>query len=92
MVGKTNANFFIMTGERIDSKKAKELNIVSHVLETENFIENAIKIASKISTMSMYTLIAAKEAVRKAEELGIFHIYRNKRRLRIRKNYFQFFI
>lgn len=61
-----------MSAERIDSKRALELNLVSHVLENENFIENVIKMASKISKMSMYTLIAAKEATRKAEEFGYF--------------------
>jgi enoyl-CoA hydratase len=72
IIGRTNANFYIMSGERIDSKRAFELNLVSHVLDIENFNDNAISIVGKISNMSMYSLIAGKEAIRKAEELGLF--------------------
>jgi enoyl-CoA hydratase/carnithine racemase len=64
-----------MSGDRIDSKRAYELNLVSHVLENENFNQNVINIVSKISNMSMYSLIAGKEAIRKAEELGIFPLF-----------------
>ncbi len=38
LTGKINANFFIMTGEKITSQKALEIGLVSHVFENENFL------------------------------------------------------
>ena len=39
IIGKTNANYHIMTGARITSKRAYELGLVSHVFENEKFNE-----------------------------------------------------
>ena len=53
------------------------MGLVSHVLDNENFLENVLNLANKMGKMSMYTLVTAKEAIRKAEELGIINIFRD---------------
>mgnify|MGYP002629044689 CR=1 FL=1 len=69
-MGKVNANYHIMTGDKIDSSKALEHGLVAQVFEKENFLESVMKFTEKIADKSMYTLIAAKDAIKKAEETG----------------------
>ena len=52
LIGRTKANYYMMTGERILAEKALSLNIVSHVFEESQFDSEVIKLAEKIATKS----------------------------------------
>lgn len=47
------------------------MGLVSQVTKKGELREEALKIANKVAEKSLYTLIAAKEAIRQAEELGL---------------------
>lgn len=81
IVGRTIASRYILTGDFFTAKQACEWGVVCEVLKKDDLQKQGLEIAKKIADMSMYTAIAAKDAVKQADELGISEGLKFERRL-----------
>ena len=62
-LGKHNANYLCLSGEMISSQRAYELGFVSVLLEENNFLEEAKKVARKIAEKPKSSLIEIKKLI-----------------------------
>jgi len=67
-VGKAKAMDLVLTGRQMDAAEAERSGLVSRVVKPESLIDEAIKAAEKIASMSLPALMLAKEAVNRAFE------------------------
>lgn len=67
-VGKSKAMQMVLTGDRISAEEAKEYNLVSGIYPSESLVDEAVKLAERITTHSKLSSLLAKEAVNKAYE------------------------
>ncbi len=70
-VGKFRAMELILTGRNISAEEAYKMGVVNAVYSKETYLEEAVKLAEKIASMSAVAVRAAKEAVKKAWELPL---------------------
>ena len=71
LVGKSKAMDMHLTGRMMDAEEAERSGLVSRVFPAKSLIDEATKIANKIAEKSMLSLMAAKEAVNRAEETSL---------------------
>ena len=71
IAGKVIATKYILTGEFFNAESALKMGLVSDIFKKETFKEDVLKLAKKISDKAMTTLITAKKAIKKSEELGV---------------------
>lgn len=64
VIGKSNANKLILTGETITAKQALEWGIVSEVHKPEELHKKQLELALKIAKYSLYTVATAKTAIK----------------------------
>ena len=81
IVGRAIASRYVLTGDFFTAQQAKSWGVVSEVYKVEDLKKEAFELAKKIADMSMYTAIAAKDAVKQANELGISEGLKFERRL-----------
>ena len=62
-LGKHNANFLCMSGEIISGQRAYELGLVNVLLEKDNFLKEAIKIAKIIAEKPKSSLVEIKKLI-----------------------------
>lgn len=67
-VGKSKAMDMNLTGRFMDAAEAERCGLVSRVVPAKNLIEEAMKAAQKIAEKSAISVMAAKEAVNRAQE------------------------
>jgi len=67
-VGKAKAMELILTGRTMDAVEAERSGLVARVVPAASLIEEAMKVADTIATMSLPAAVAAKEAVSRAFE------------------------
>jgi enoyl-CoA hydratase len=67
-VGKAKAMDLILTGRMMDAAEAERSGLVARVVPAASLMEEAMKVADTIATMSLPAVIAAKEAVSRAFE------------------------
>ncbi len=67
-IGKSRAMELVLTGDFIDAQEALMRGLVSRVVPEELFLEEAIKLASRIAAMSPVATRLAKEAVNRSFE------------------------
>jgi enoyl-CoA hydratase len=67
-VGKAKAMDLILTGRMIDAAEAERAGLVSRVVPAASLMEEAMKVAETIASMSLPSVLAAKEAVNRAFE------------------------
>ena len=67
-VGKAKAMDLILTGRMMDAAEAERSGLVARVVPAVNLMEEAMKIADTIATMSLPSVLAGKEAVNRAFE------------------------
>jgi len=67
-VGKAKAMDLILTGRMMDAAEAEKSGLVARVVPAANLMEEAMKVADTIATMSLPSVLAAKEAVNRAFE------------------------
>ena len=67
-VGKTKAMDLILTGRMMDAEEAERAGLVARIVPLQSLVEEAIKIAATIASMSLPAVLAAKEAVNRAFE------------------------
>jgi len=67
-VGKSKAMDMNLTGRFMDAAEAERCGLVSRVVPAKNLIEEVMKAAQKIAEKSAISVMAAKEAVNRAQE------------------------
>ena len=80
-VGKAKAMDLILTGRMMDAQEAERSGLVSRVVPAANLIEEAIKAADTIASMSLPSVLAAKESVNRAFETSLAEGIRFERRI-----------
>ncbi len=70
-IGKAKAMEMVLTGRTMGAREAEAHGLVTRVVPDEETIPAALELASAIAAMPPLAVIAAKEAVNRAEELGL---------------------
>ncbi|MCL4314947.1 MAG: enoyl-CoA hydratase/isomerase family protein [Candidatus Thermoplasmatota archaeon] len=70
LVGRGMASFLSMTGEKIDAEEARRIGLVDLVVEGDP-LEEAVKIASKISSFNYRTIRAIKRSMVESSVSGL---------------------
>ena len=70
-VGKAKAMDLILTGRMMDAAEAEKAGLVARVVPAANLMEEAMKVADTIATLSLPSVLAGKEAVNRAFESGL---------------------
>ena len=80
-VGKAKAMDLMFTGRMMDAAEAERAGLVSRVVPAASLIDEAMKVAETIASMSLPSLIAAKEAVNRSFEIPLAEGLRFERRV-----------
>jgi enoyl-CoA hydratase len=80
-IGKAKAMDLILTGRMIDAAEADRIGLVSRVVAHDTLMETAMAVATEIAAYSIPSLMAAKEMVGRALELGTNEGVKFERRL-----------
>jgi enoyl-CoA hydratase len=67
-VGKAKAMDLILTGRMMDAQEAERSGLVARVVPLANLMDEAMKTAETIASMSLPSVLAAKEAINRAFE------------------------
>ncbi|MDX3905731.1 MAG: enoyl-CoA hydratase [Pigmentiphaga sp.] len=67
-VGKAKAMDLVLTGRMMDAAEAERAGLVSRVVPADRLLEEAIEMATVIASMSLPSVMMAKEAVNRAYE------------------------
>ncbi len=70
-VGKAKAMQLCLTGDMMDANEAKSYNMVASVVEAGTVVEEAVKMAGKIASMSQPVVRLIKESVNNAYESNL---------------------
>ena len=70
-VGKAKAMDLILTGRMMDAAEAEKAGLVARVVPAASLLDEAMKVADAIATMSLPSVLAGKEAVNRAFEGGL---------------------
>ncbi|HEX3500038.1 MAG TPA: enoyl-CoA hydratase [Stellaceae bacterium] len=80
-VGKAKAMEMCLTGRMMDAAEAERSGLVSRVVSAAELLDEALKVAGKIASMSRPAVLMAKEAVNRAFESTLAEGVRFERRL-----------
>ncbi len=80
-VGKSKAMEMCLTGRQMDAAEAERAGLVSRVVSVADLLDEAIKVAERIASMSRPIVMMAKEAVNRAFETTMEEGIRFERRL-----------
>jgi enoyl-CoA hydratase len=80
-VGKSKAMEMNLTGRMMDAQEAERSNLVSRVVPLASLMDEAMKTAETIASMSLPSVLLAKEAVNRAYETTLAEGIRFERRL-----------
>jgi enoyl-CoA hydratase len=80
-VGKAKAMDLILTGRMMDASEAERCGLVARVVPLASLMEEAMKAAETIASMSLPSVLAAKEAVNRAFETSLAEGVRFERRV-----------
>ena len=67
-IGKAKAMEMILTGRMMDAAEAERSGLVARVVPAASLMDEAMKVANTIATLSLPSVLAAKEAVNRAFE------------------------
>ncbi len=79
--GKAKSMDMILTGRMMDAEEAERAGLASRIVPADGLVEEAMKTAAKIASMSRPSVIMAKEAVNRAFETTLSEGVRFERRL-----------
>ena len=71
LVGKSKAMDMCLTGRMMDADEAERAGLVSRVVSLDKLQEEALKVASKIASMSLPATLMTKEAVNQSQEASL---------------------
>jgi enoyl-CoA hydratase len=80
-VGKAKAMDLILTGRTMDAEEAERSGLVARIVPLQSLVEEAVKIAATIASMSLPAVLAAKETVNRAFETSLAEGVRFERRV-----------
>src|SRR6185312_7237042 len=80
-VGKAKAMDMILTGRMMDAAEAERSGLVARVVPLANLMDEAMKAAETIASMSLPSVLAAKEAVNRSFEMSLAEGVRFERRV-----------
>jgi enoyl-CoA hydratase len=81
VVGKAKAMEMCLTGRMMDAAEAERSGLVSRVVPAAELLDEALKVAGKIASLSRPIVLMAKEAVNRAYETTLAEGVRFERRL-----------
>jgi enoyl-CoA hydratase len=70
-IGRARAMEMILTGRTLGAREAEAHGLVSRVVADDETLTSALELAATIASMPPLAVIAGKEAVNRAEELGL---------------------
>ncbi len=70
-LGKAKSMEMHLTGRLIDAQEAERMGLVSRIVPADQLMEDAMQTARLIASKSLPSLMAAKEAVNRAQELAL---------------------
>mmetsp|Transcript_18309 Transcript_18309/g.13304 ORF Transcript_18309/g.13304 Transcript_18309/m.13304 type:complete len:142 (-) Transcript_18309:47-472(-) len=70
-IGKSRAMEMILTGEMMGAEEACQRGLVSRVVPSEQLVEEALKLARKIASLSSPAVAMCKDVVNQAHELSL---------------------
>jgi enoyl-CoA hydratase len=70
-IGKAKAMELVLTGDNIGAREAEARGLVTRVVPAEATLETALELAGRIAALPPIAVVAAKEAVNRAEELSL---------------------
>jgi len=70
-VGKAKAMDLILTGRMMDVQEAERAGLVARIVPLQSLLDEALKAAETIASMSLPSVLAAKEAVNRAFETSL---------------------
>jgi enoyl-CoA hydratase len=70
-VGKSKAMDMILTGRNMDAVEAERSGLVSRIYPTEDLLEETVKVAKSIANLSRLSVLLAKEAVDRSQEVSL---------------------
>jgi enoyl-CoA hydratase len=79
-VGKAKAMDLILTGRMMDAAEAERSGLVARIVPFERLLDEALEAAAKIASFPRVAVLAAKEAVDVAAEIGLSEGVRFERR------------
>jgi enoyl-CoA hydratase len=80
-VGKAKAMDLILTGRNMDAEEAERAGLVSRIVPADQLLDEALKAAEKIASMSLPVAMIAKEAVNRSFETTLGEGLRFERRV-----------
>jgi enoyl-CoA hydratase len=80
-IGKAKAMDLILTGRMMDAAEAERSGLVARVVPLTSLLDEAFKVAETIASMSLPSVLAAKEAVNRAFETSLAEGVRFERRI-----------
>jgi enoyl-CoA hydratase len=80
-VGKAKAMDMILTGRMMDAAEAERAGLVARIVPLATLVEDAVKVAETIASMSLPSVLGAKEAVNRAFETSLAEGVRFERRV-----------
>jgi enoyl-CoA hydratase len=80
-IGKSKAMEMVLTGRMMGAEEAERCGLVARVVPAERLLEEALKTAATIASMSLPAVLMAKEAVERAYETPLSEGVRFERRL-----------
>ncbi len=80
-VGKAKAMDIMLTGRMMDVEEAERSGLVARIVPLASLVEEAVKVAETIASMSLPSVVAAKEAVNRAFETSLAEGVRFERRV-----------
>src|SRR5580698_9214088 len=80
-VGKSKAMDLILTGRLMDVQEAERSGLVARIVPLQSLVEEALKVAETIASMSLPSVLGAKEAVNTAFETSLAEGVRFERRV-----------
>ncbi|HEY7242483.1 MAG TPA: enoyl-CoA hydratase [Xanthobacteraceae bacterium] len=80
-VGKSKAMDLILTGRMMDAVEAERSGLVARVVPASALLDEAMKIAETIASLSLPSVVAAKEAINRALESSLSEGLRFERRV-----------
>lgn len=80
-VGKAKAMDLILTGRMMDAVEAERSGLVARVVPAAQLMDEAMKVAETIASMSLPSVLAAKEAINRAFETSLAEGVRFERRV-----------
>jgi len=80
-IGKAKAMDMILTGRMMDAAEAERSGLVSRVFPASQLVEETVKIAAQIASLSRPSVLMTKEAVNRAYETTLAEGVRFERRL-----------